>query len=165
MYDTLSRYLNNIGSTSDRIALKQLLAPLFDRMSSQTTSTAGLVISLNTTTSKTGATPYQGTANGVSVTIAAGVDMPALVGSITANSFNVFCYFIDTSSVVTVAMGQEGITLANVKFPQFPLGKALVGYLIVTYASPFIGGTTVLSTATTTYVSPVGAFDPTVLVG
>ena len=32
---------------------------------------------------------------------------------------------------------------------------------MITYASTFTGGTTALDTATTVYVSPVGAFDPT----
>jgi hypothetical protein len=43
-----------------------------------------------------------------------------------------------------------------------PEGKALVGYLIVTHASAFTGGTTALDAATTNYVSPVGPFDPSV---
>jgi hypothetical protein len=89
--------------------------------------------------------------------------MPALSGSITAASYNVFCFFIDSASVVTSAMGTEATTLAGVDFPTFPLGKALVGYLVVTYASAFVGGTTALDTATTVYVSPIGPFNPNAL--
>jgi hypothetical protein len=62
-------------------------------------------------------------------------------------------------------MGTQSATLAGVVFPVVPIGKAIVGFLIVTYASQFVGGTTPLDTATTTYVSPTGAFDPTVLTG
>ncbi len=91
--------------------------------------------------------------------------MPALVGDITAAYFNVYCFFIDSASVVTVARGTEATTLAGVIFPPFPAGKALVGFLTVTYASTFTGGSTPLDTATTTYNSPTGAWDPSVLVG
>jgi hypothetical protein len=162
MIDTFSSILGGVSNALTKDALSKILRPLVDRFSSQATSTAGLVISTTTTTSKIGAVAFAGVANGVPVAIAAGTDMPALTGlNITAGSYNVFCYFIDSASVVTVKMGIEGTTLAKVKFPQFPEGKALVGYLVVTYASAFTGGTTVLSTATTVYVSPVGAIDPT----
>lgn len=163
MLDTVTRYLAGLSAEKDKAALRPILNALADRMSSQATSTAGLVISATTTKAKIGAAAFAGVANGVPVAIAAATDMPVLVGSITAASFNVFCFFVDSASVVTVAMGTEGLTLAGVKFPAFPVGKALVGYLVVTYASTFVGGTTVLSTATTVYVSPVGAFDPNIL--
>lgn len=161
---TVSQYLSGIpDNTMERAVLAPMQA-IADRMSSQATSTAGLVIKAGASTlAKTGAVAFQGVANGKPVAIAASTDMPALVGSITAASFNVFCFFIDSASVVTVAMGKEGTTLQKVTFPPFPVGKALVGYLIVTYASTFVGGTTALDTATTNYVSPVGAFDPTIL--
>lgn len=166
MQDTMTRYLQSLASVNDRYALRRILAPLVDRFSTQATSSAGLVIKAGTSAlAKTGATAFQGIAGGTPVAIAAATDMPALVGSITANSFNVFCFFIDAASAVTVAMGTEGTTLAKVKFPPFPESKALVGYLIVTHTSTFVGGTTALDVAGTTvnYVSPVGPFDPSVL--
>jgi len=43
-----------------------------------------------------------------------------------------------------------------------PEKKAIVGYLMITYASAFTGNTTALDTATTLYISPVGAFDPSI---
>lgn len=162
MQDTLSAYLAGVTEPRSRAALTQILRPIADRMSCQATTSAGLVISATTTKAKIGAVPFAGVVRGIPVAIAAATDMPALVGSITAGSYNVFCFFIDAASVVTVAMGIEATTLAGVKFPTFPEGKALVGYLVVTYASAFVGGTTVLSTATTVYVSPTGAFDPTI---
>ena len=165
MLDTMTRYVAGVAAERDRNAIWQVLMPLVDRYSSLATSTAGLVIKAGgSALAKTGSVAFQGLASGVPVTIATGTDMPALSGSITAAYFNVYCFFIDSASTVTSAMGTEGSTLAKVKFPTFPQGKALVGYLIVTYASAFVGGTTALDTATTNYVSPVGPFDPSVLV-
>jgi len=166
MQDNIKVLCGSLPEGSGKRALEAMLAAIADRMSSQATSGAGLEIAGTTTLAQVGsATTFHGVANGVPVTIAAGTDMPALVGSITANSFNVFCFFIDSASVVTVAMGTEGTTRALVKFPPFPAKKALVGYLVITHSSTFVGGTTVLSTATTQYVSPVGAVDPTILTG
>ncbi len=165
MQDTVSQLLEGVPNETTRRAIQQIINPIADRMSSLTTSGAGLVIKAGGgVLAKVGATAYQGTVKGIPVTIAASTDMPALVGVVTANKFNVFCFFIDTASVVTVAMGKEGATLATVKFPPFPEGKTLVGYLIVTHSATFTGNTTALDTATTNYVSPVGPFDPTVLI-
>lgn len=160
---TLSRYLSSISDTKAGQALRKLLEPVFDRQCSVATATAGLVIKAGgSTLAKTGSTAFHGFAAGVPVTIAASTDMPALTGTITANYFNCYCFFIDRASTVTVAQGVEGSTRALMKFPPFPRDKALVGYLIVTHSSTFTGGTTALDTATTQYISPVGAFDPNV---
>ena len=164
MQETISQRLNGLAGETQRASLIPILKALGDRFSSQATSTAGLVITAGGgTTAKIGAVAFNGVANGVPVTIAAGTAMPALVGTVTASSFNVFCFFVDSASVVTVVRGTEGTTLAKVKFPNFPEGKALVGYLIVTNGSTFTGGTTALDAATTVYVSPTGCFDPTIL--
>jgi hypothetical protein len=113
---------------------------------------------------KTGAAAFYAVAKGVLVTIAASTDMPSLVGlTITASNFNVACFFVDSASVVTLAQGTQATTIGGVKWPQFPLNKALVGFLLITHSSTFTGGTTPLDTATTVYVSPLGPFDPTVL--
>ena len=160
----VNQQLAAMDSQNEQAALRPLLNALADRMSSQATSTAGLVIKAGGgVLAKTGAAAFAGVANGVPVAIAASTDMPALTGTITAAKYNVYCFFIDSASVVTVALGTVGATLAAVKFPPFPVGKALVGYLVITYASTFTGNSTALDTATTVYVSPVGAFDPTIL--
>ena len=163
--DTQRQWLEGVPGDLLRTAIRRVTEPVGDRMSSQALATAGLVISATTTKAKIGSTDFYGIANGQLVTIANGTDMPALVGTITAASYNVFCFFVDAASAVTVAMGTESTTLAGIVFPQFPKNKALVGFLIVTYASTFTGGSTALNTATTVYVSPIGAFDPTVLTG
>lgn len=165
MIDTIRRWLEGVAAQKDRWSLQQILDPIGDRYTSQSHTSAGLAISSGgATTAKTGSTAWAGMANGVPVSIAASTTLPVLSGSITAAYFNVFCFFIDSASTATSAMGTEGATLADVTFPTFPPGKALIGYLIVTYASTFVGNTTPLDTATTIYVNTVGAMDPSVLV-
>lgn len=166
MNDTMTRWLEGILDHKRSYALYNILLPLVDRSSSQPLTSAGLAISSGgATTAKTGSADFYASVTGVLVKVAASTTMPVLTGnSITAGSFNVFCFFVDSAGVVTLAAGAQGTTLAKVVFPQFPKGKALIGFLIVTYASTFVGGTTALDTATTVYVSPLGPFDPTVLV-
>lgn len=165
MKNTITQHVSAIAPHPGRDSLLTMLKAIADRLSSQATASAGLVIKAGASAlAKTGATAYHGTVNGKAVTIAAGTDMPALTGLvITANSYNVACFFIDAASTVTAAFGKEATTRAGVKFPDFPSDKALVGYLVITHSATFTGGTTALDTATTQYVSPVGAFDPTIL--
>ena len=117
----MSTYLNQqlacLDAQNDQNALRPVLSALVDRMSCQATKTAGLVIKTGgSALAMTSATvAFAGVVAGVPVAIATSTDMPALVGSITAGSYNVFCFFIDADSVVTVAMGTEGTTLAKVK--------------------------------------------------
>lgn len=166
MQATIQQFSQGIAGGLAQRAVRGITEPIGDRLSSLPLTSAGLVIKAGGgVLTKTGAAAFYALANGVLVTIAASTDMPALVGSITASSFNVFCFFVDSASVVTVAMGTEGTALGLVKFPPFPKNKALIGFLIVTHSSTFVGGTTALDTATTVYVSPLGAFDPTILTG
>lgn len=164
--DTIVRWLEAVESVKTRYNLLQVLTALGDRYSSQPLTSAGLVIKTGgSALAKTGSSDFYYVANGVLGKIAASTDMPALVGSIGAGKYNVFCFFVDSAGTVTSAMGTEGAALANVVFPPFPKNQALVGFLIVTYASAFTGGSTALDTATTVYVSPQGAFEPAMLTG
>lgn len=167
MLDTMTRYMEAIPAVKIRWNLRKILLPLVDRYSSQPLSSAGLVISSGgATTAKTGSATFNAIANGSLVQISGSTAMPALTGiNITAAYYNVACFWVDSAGTVTVGGGTQAATLAGVVFPQMPLGKALIGFLIITYASAFTGGSTPLDTATTSYVSPIGAFDPTVLVG
>jgi hypothetical protein len=162
----MSRYLQSLANPKDAYALQRVFSPLVDRYSSQPLNSAGLVIKAGGgVLAKTGATAFYASVQGVLVTIAAATDMPSLLGiNIGAGAFNVACFFVDAAGVTTVAAGTQGATLGAVRFPQFPANKALIGFLIITYASAFTGNTTALDTATTVYISPIGPFDPTVLV-
>jgi hypothetical protein len=166
MLDTMTRYLVGITEVRFRTALRRILRALCDRYSSCALNSAGLVISAGASAlAKIGASDFYAVANGILVKIAAGTNMPALTGiNITAAFFNVVAFYVDSGGVVTVAAGTQSATLAGVVFPQPPDLKAMVGFLIITNASTFTGGTTALDTATTVYVSPTGAFDPTVIV-
>lgn len=167
MQDNLTRQLAGWPEQIAKAAVLSVLRPICDRLSSQPLATAGLVIKAGGgILTKIGATAYHGIVKGKLVTIAAATDMPALTGLvITANKYNVAAFFIDSASTVTMRYGVEGTARADVKFPPIPEGQALVGFLIITHSATFTGGTTALDTATTQYVSPVGPFDPTLVLG
>ena len=165
MNSKLRQHLNNLSIQKDGQILATPLKAIVDRLSCCALATAGLVIKVGgSTLAKTGATAFYATVKGKLVTIAAATDMPALTGlTITAAKFNVACFYIDDASTVTMKAGTEGASIAAVKFPQPPEGKTLVGALLITHSSTFTGGTTALDTATTVYLSPIGAFDATIL--
>ena len=168
MTATIQQWLETMPiGQKGKFGLLEILGSIGDRFSSCATSSAGLVIKAGgSALAKTGSAVTNLNANGIPVAIAASTDMPALTGiNNTAEYYRIVCFFIDSASVVTVAAGTEGATLAAATFPPFPAGKALVGFLTIYYASAFTGGTTPLDTATTTYNSPTGAWDPSVLVG
>lgn len=166
MLDTMTRHLSAISDLLVRNAIRHAIEATLDRMSSQPLTTAGLLVSGTGSgvTAKIGSSDFYASVAGALVKVAASTDMPALVGTITATKYNVFCFFVDGSGTLTSAMGVEGAAIGSVKFPNFPKNNTLIGFILVTYASTFTGGTTPLATATTLYFSPIGAFDPTVLI-
>ncbi len=166
MYDTMTRWLEGVHPQKSQWNLRKIFLPTIDRLSSQPLTSAGLLVSGTGSgvTAKIGAADFYASVAGRLVTIAAGTDMPALTGiNMTAAYFNVVCFYVDGASVVTALGGTQAAALGGVIFPEPPMNKALVGFLIITYASAFTGGTTGLATATTVYVSPLGPFDPTAL--
>lgn len=168
MTATIQQWLESMpvgGKT--RFNLLEILGSIGDRFSSCAVSSAGLVIKTGgSALAKTGSAVTNLVANGIPVAIAASTDMPALTGlDISAGAFRIYCFFVDSAGTASVAAGGEGATLAACTWPPFPAGNALIGFLTITYASAFTGGTTPLDTATTTYNSPTGAWDPSVLVG
>lgn len=165
MRNTIAQYLAKIGAGNDREALVPVLQAIAAQVNTQALNSAGLVIKAGTSTlAKTGASDFYATVGGRLVKIAASTDMPALTGlTITANRFNVACFFVDASGATSVLFGTESAAIGTVKWPDFPIDKALIGFLLITHSSTFTGGTTALDTATTVYVSPLGAVDPTIL--
>ena len=170
MNDTISRYLASLVSQPGKSELLTVLKAIGDRFSTRSLSTAGLVIKAGASAVvKTGAAAWYGIAQGVLVTKAAATDMAALSGTVAADAFNVYAFFCDSAGTLTSAMGTAGATLAAVKFPPFPEGKALLGFIVVnpTGTGDFVGGTTALDDATVVpnvvYVNVDGPFDPTVL--
>lgn len=171
MKGTISQLLAGLANKTDAGFLRTVLGAIGDRYASQALSSAGLVIKAGgSAVVKTGASTTYAMANGRLVSKAAATDMAALVGSVSNAKFNVFAFFIDQSGTLTSAMGIEASTLAGVKFPPIPVGKAMLGFVIInpTGTGNFVGGTTALDDATVVpnagYVNTVGAFDPTVLV-
>lgn len=170
--DNMIRWIEAVLPPQTQINLRQLLTPLFDRQTSFPITTAGLVIKAGASAlAKTGAAISYYLANGILQKIAAATDMPALVGSVTNAKFNVYCFFVDQAGVTTSLMGTEGATLAAVRFPQFPLKKALIGFIIInpTGTGPFVGGTTALDDGTVVpnavFISPLCGFDAACVTG
>lgn len=166
--DTLIRMSSGLSEQATATILEQVLGPVYDRFSSCPLTSAGLVIKIGgSTLAKTGASVTYLVVDGALVSIAASTDMPALTGiSISANRFNVVCFFVDKSGTTSAVAGAEGAAIANVVWPVFPSKKALIGALLITNgASVFTGGTTPLDTATTVYLSPTGPFDPSARLG
>lgn len=162
----MSRSLTGISAVRYRTAISNVLGPVSDRYSSQALTSAGLVIKAGGgILAKTGAAVFYAMANGTLLSLPAATDMPSLTGLVIgATRYNVACFFVDAAGALTTAFGTDGAALGGVIFPPFPRGKALVGFLLVTHSATFTGGTTPLDTATTVYISPVGPFDPGVLV-
>lgn len=172
--DKLNSIINALSDKSNALLLFNALKPLYDEARCQMLTSAGLVITATAGkyVPKTGAAISYGVVKGYHVSIAAGTDMPALAGTVTNTKFNVFCFFANkaatslTSADMVSAMGTEGASLDLVKFPGFPEGKTLIGYVIInpTGAGNFVGGSTALDDVTvvpnTVYVSLVGAFNP-----
>lgn len=172
MNGTLYQIVAGIPDAASQKAVRNALQPLVDRFSSCALSSAGLVIKAGSSAlAKTGSAAFHAIANGTPLKVAGSTDMPALTGTVANATFNVFCFFIDSAGTVTSQMGVAGATRAAMKFPEFPKGKALVGFIVInpTGTGDFVGGTTALDDGTVTpgaeYVSPLGPFDPTCLLG
>lgn len=167
MLGTIRQWLEGVAGETTRKAIRVPLDAIGSRLSCQALNSAALEINAGGgfVPQIGSSTTFRALVQGHLVTIAAGTDMPAFTTAITAASFNVVCFFVDGAGTVTSLSGVEGTTAALVKFPNFPTDKALIGFILITYASAFTGGSTALDTATTVYVSPVGAVDPSIVVG
>jgi len=170
MLGTITNFLANVADSSSRLALGTILRALGDRHTSRMLNTPGLVIKAGgSALVKTGASDCYAVAQGVLVKIAAATDMAALSGTVTNAKFNVYVYLIDREGTKTSAMGVEGATLATMKWPPIPEGKAVIGFTIInpTGTGNFVGGTTALDDVTVVpnavHVSLDSGFDPSLL--
>jgi len=169
--NTMGQYIAQLRDSVVQSALRALITPVFDRLSSLTLTSAGLAIKAGgSAIVKTGAAITYALASGVLRSVAAATDMPALAGTVVNATFNVYAFFIDSAGTVTSQIGTAGATLAATKLPPIPQGKALLGFIIVnpTGTGDFVGGTTALDDATVVpgvvYVNTVGGFDPQCIV-
>jgi hypothetical protein len=170
--DTLLRWIEGVLDYKSRKHLHAITTPVFDRMSSVCLVSAALRIHGGSASvlAQSNAISYY-VANGVLVKVATATDMPALVGTVTNATFNVWAFFIDQGGTVTAALGVQGSTLAKVGFPQFPAKKALIGFVIInpTGTGDFVGGTTQLDDGTVVpnavFINGTEGFDPYCLLG
>jgi hypothetical protein len=155
-----------MSSQKDIQALRPIIEGLADLASCQSMISATIIPSVGAVTTKMGSVAWYGIAQGRLVTIAATTVLPALVGTIAQNKFNVYCYYIDSAGTVTSAMGVEGTTKDLIKWPIRPTGKTLVGASMFNpTTAAFIGGTTLADAANTNHVglNALGAFDPSMV--
>lgn len=167
----LNNVLARIASSGDRTALYNALSGVYDTMSSQALTSAGLAIKgAGTKVAKTGSATTYYIANGKLGSIAGSTDMPALVGTVTNAKFNVFVFYVASGGTVSSVMGAEASSLGGVIFPVTPPKTAILGFVIInpTGTGNFVGGTTNLDDATVVpnaaYVSTTGDFSTTALI-
>jgi hypothetical protein len=163
----LNTALAGIANPRDREYLRKTLNAVYDKLSSQTLTSPGLLISGTPQLVKTGASNTYVTVKGSMVSVAAGTNMAALSGSVANAAFNVFVFYVDQYGTLTSAIGTPANSLSGVVFPQQNPKTTMLGFVIVnpTGTGPFVGGTTSLADATVVpnavYVNTLGAFDPT----
>lgn len=169
MLDTIRRILAPVPVGSTQRALDRLFETVADRLNSVTLQSGALAIKAGASALVKVSSRWEGLAGGIPLFKAANTDMAALSGIVTNAKFNVFCYFCTAAGTLSTVMGVEGATYASMKFPEKPIGSAMIGYTLInpTGTGNFVGGTTALDDATVVpnavYVNTVGASDPNFL--
>lgn len=169
MLDTIRRYLAPVPVRETQKALDTLLGYLADRLNSVSCMSAALQTKAGNLLVQTGSVTWYGFAGGIPIRLTANTDMAALSGTVTNAKFNVFAYFITSAGVISTVMGTEGATLSAMKFPEKPIGSAMIGFTVInpTGTGNFVGNTTSLVDATVVpnaaHVNLFGAVDPTFL--
>lgn len=162
----LERRLAAFNVPNQKRGLEITLGPVLDGSVSQNLVSGGLAIhGAASALAKTANNTYQ-VVDGVLVYTAA-ADMPALTGfNVGAGKFGVCLFVVDQfGTVSTLYSDGTAAAIGNIVFPVVPTGKACIGFILVTYASAFTGGTTALDTATTVYFNTVGDFNPGLIGG
>ena len=162
----------SIGRGADALnqaVIRTLLAKLQSFAVDTLLSTGGLAIKAGGSAVVKAGTLCKALVNGVLVSIAANTDMAALVGTVTADKFNVFVFSVDSAGTPVTQMGTEAAAIGAVVFPTIAADSAVLGFVIVnpTGTGNFVGGTTALDDATVVpnavYVNTPFPFNPNVL--
>lgn len=169
MAENLNQRLAPVSEVFVQRALRFMFQFFYDRLSTQTLTSAGLAINGAGNAAAKAGSAFYSCVQGVLVTKAANTAMAALVGTVANAKFNVYCFFIDSAGNLTSSMGTAGSTLATIIWPSIPSNKAMIGFVIVnpTGTGGFVGGTTALDDATVVpnavYVNTIGDFEPTAI--
>jgi hypothetical protein len=165
--NSLTRWLQAISAYPWSWTLRKILLPIYDRQTSAfldpPAGPGNVIQAASNPGAKTGAAIITVLANGILVRIPAGTNYPALVGTIAQNNFGCWGFFCDQGGNLTTAFGFQGASLAAMQLPQFPIGKAFLGFVYLNpTTAPFIGGTTNLDAANTNavFVQATEAIDP-----
>jgi hypothetical protein len=145
------------------------LSTLFDKLQRSTVNSllvsgALAIHGASSALAKTGSIAYA-IVDSVLVKLAA-ADLPALVGTVTNATFNVFVFTVNAAGTTKTYIGTQAATLAGVVFPTTADGEVPLGFVIInpTGTGNFVGGTTNLDDATVVpnavYVNTVGEFFP-----
>lgn len=168
MLTPLAQRLNSIADKIGSYNLYQIFKPMRERYRTCAHTTAGLLIKAGgSTLAKTGTGIFHYTMKGQNNSIAASTDMPALVGTVNNAKFNIFVFTVNAAGTVSVAMGTEGATQSQVRWPAINTEAVIIGYIKInpTGTGNFVGGTTALDDGTVApnaaYISPVGLLFPT----
>lgn len=169
MQGTVKRWATAVTQAGARRALTNVLAPLANRITTQTIATSALRIKGGSASAivQTNAA-YYALIDGKLVTKASATDI-ALSGTVANATFNVWAFTINIAGTITATQGGAATTLAAVKFPAIPEASACMGFVIInpTGTGTFTGGTTALDDATVApnavFINTVGLFDPTIL--
>lgn len=161
------RSMRMISDTRIRKAFAAFSFAHLDALRSCALSSGALAI-------KAGGSALAATASAVTVLVdgklvaKAAADMAALSGTVANAAYNVFVFSLDGAGTAITEMGQEGATLAAVRFPPIPKGRAVLGFVIIhpTGTGDFVGGTTVLDDGTVvpnaSYVNTPYPFNPNI---
>ena len=159
--NNLERRLASVTNPWQKRSLEMLLGPVVDGSVTLNLVSGGLAIKAGGgVLVKTVAATYT-IVDGVLLSVAA-ADMPALTGfNVAAGKYGVCMFVVDQFGTVSnIYSDGNAASLGTIQFPSIPTGKACIGFIIVTYASAFTGGTTALDTATTVYVNVTESFNP-----
>jgi hypothetical protein len=170
MENSIRQIIASVPDTATKAALDTLIGYLADRLNSVSLTNATLVIKGGSTDVLAATSEvWYGLVDSKLVTLADNTDMAALSGTVAADTFNVFVFYVDSAGTLTSAMGTAATTLAGVKFPEKPTSKTVIGFVIInpTGTGDFVGGTTEIDDGTVVpnavFVNALGPFDPTFL--